>query len=323
MDVVSHALFGRLLGRLDAGGTLGPGSRSAFVLGALAPDLDAVFVASGWDRYLVVHEAGLHTLAASPAVALAVALSVRAVVKRAELRRLWCAAWLSVVLGHVLFDLVSGSDIRLLAPVDQMRLGPHYLAMADLLAVIVLLTGSVASRWRPRAAALLTCAALTLLVSFKAYTRGRAVAAFHNSDTTDSVGTSVVSIEAVNGSLFEWAIYQRSGRTVRAWRVDARSGRRELRFERRVEDEAETLSARIEVPAIANFRRLGRVPFPRIEYDGGQRLLLWSDVRDCEPASCVMSFGAEVDDQGRPTIQVIRVGPFEQRRRLPTADGSY
>ena len=322
MDIVSHALFGRLLGRLDADAKLGPGSRSAFVLGALAPDVDAVFMASGWDRYLLVHEAGLHTLAASPVVAFAVALAIRAVVKQARIGSLWWAAWPSVVFGHVLFDLITGSDMRLFAPFDGRRIGPHLLAMADLLAVVMLIVGTVSSRWRPRAAALWTIAALLLLIPLKAYTQIQAVAAFQRLEHQNATSPALVSVEAINGSVFEWYIYQRVGSTARAWRVDARSGERTLRFERPVEVEAEALSKKVEVPVASTFLRLGRVPFPRIEVAGSRRVLLWSDLRDCDLTFCAISFGAELDGESHPTIQIVRIGPFEQRRPMPVVERS-
>ena len=322
MDVVSHALFGRLLGRLGADAKLGPGSRSAFVLGALAPDVDAVFVASGWDRYLLVHEAGLHTLAASPFVALAVALAIRGVVRRARIGRLWWAAWPSVVFGHVLCDLVTGSDIRLFAPFEYRRFGPHLLAMADLLAVVVLVVGTVASLWRPRAAAGWTIAALLALIPLKAYTQRQAVAAFQRLEHQDAADPAVVSVEAVNGSVFEWSIHERSRATVRAWRADAWSGERTLRFERPIAIEAEALASRLDVPAVSNFLRVARVPFPRIEVADDRRVLWWSDVRDCDAGSCVISVGAEVDGESRPTIQIVRIGPFEQRRPMASGEPS-
>jgi hypothetical protein len=292
------------------------------VLGALAPDADAVFVASGWDRYLLVHEAGLHTLAASPVVAFAVALAIRGFVRGARVGRLWWAAWPSVVFGHVLFDLVTGSDMRLFAPLDQRRIGPHLLAMADVLAIVVLIAATVWSRWRPRAAAWWAIAALLVFISLKALTQRQAVAAFQRLEDHDGANPSIVSVEAVNGSVFEWFVNQRSQSTVRAWRVDAWSGERTLRFERHIDGDAWALSGRIDIPVVLNFRRVARVPFPRIEAAGGRRVLLWSDVRDCDFASCVISVGAEIDGESRPTIQIVRIGPFEQRRPLPVGERS-
>src|SRR5215467_2491508 len=128
MDPVSHALFGRLIAGFDGREALGRSSRTAFVLGALAPDLDILLISRGWDVYLHAHQAWIHSIALSPALALVVAGVVRLFARTARLGRLWIAAWIGVLVGHVMFDLVSGSDMQLFWPLSQARFGPHWLA---------------------------------------------------------------------------------------------------------------------------------------------------------------------------------------------------
>jgi hypothetical protein len=315
MDAVSHGLFGRLLGGFDAERRLGPGSRAAFVLGALAPDVDLGVALTGWDRYLLVHESWTHTIAASPIVALAVALTVKCFSRDARVFPLWCAAWVSAIFGHVGFDLISGSEIRLFAPVTGTRLGPHWLAMADALAIVILIAGTVWSRWRPRAAAVATILALVLLVVVKAITQTRAVALL--TATQPEAARAQPIVAAINGSLFDWMMYERRGDVLRAWRINARTGETNRVLERRIDPYAEALGSRLHVPAITLFLATARLPFPRVEAEAGRRWLLWSDVRHCDATWCALSFGAELAPSDSPTCQVIRVGPIEQSRPVP------
>jgi hypothetical protein len=72
------------------------------------------------------------------------------------------------------------------------------------------------------------------------------------------------------------------------------------------------------VPAVQRFLALAHVPFPRVETVETRRYVLWSDLADCRPARCDLSFGAEVDAAGRPVREVIRIGPIEQARGIAT-----
>ena len=66
MDPLSHVAFSRtLIGVLPSPRRIdGPRGAhvAAAVLGSLSPDIDAVFMPFGWDRYLRVHEVGTHTV---------------------------------------------------------------------------------------------------------------------------------------------------------------------------------------------------------------------------------------------------------------------
>ena len=141
MDPVSHCLLGRTFSCLDAGRRLGPGATAAFMLGSIAPDVDGVIAGFRWDIYLRFHEIGTHTLALSPLVAAAVAAVLTPMVRHARFGRLWVTAWIGVVIGHIGFDLVSGSDIRTFAPFWNDRVGWHFLAMGDLSAVAIIIVG--------------------------------------------------------------------------------------------------------------------------------------------------------------------------------------
>jgi hypothetical protein len=124
-----------LLVGFDGKGRLGPGAKLAATIGALAPDCDLVIAGAGWDRYLQYHEAGTHTLLASPIVAAVVALCLRVFLRKSHFARLWCAALLGALVGHLGLDLISGADMMLFAPFWNVRLAPHLVAMADVLVI--------------------------------------------------------------------------------------------------------------------------------------------------------------------------------------------
>jgi membrane-bound metal-dependent hydrolase YbcI (DUF457 family) len=321
MDPVSHGLFGRLIAGFDDRGRLGPGSRAAFVLGALAPDLDILLVTRGWDVYLHWHEIGTHALAASPFLALGVAALVRLFSKQARFGPLVLSAWIGVVVGHLGFDLLSGGDMRLFWPFWPRRFGPHLLAMADLVAVAILAATTVLSVWRRRAAAVAAVTLLAILITVKAVTQTKAAAAFAGAVSHDAGEVAPARPEAINGSLTSWDFYDREGNVLRAWRVDARTGTVRLLFERDEDVTSNLKALASSVPAVATFLPLAQLPFVRLESDRGKRYIWWSDLRYCDATFCGLSFGAELDAEDRPIRQVIRIGTFEQTRPIKSTKG--
>ncbi|MEO8483492.1 MAG: metal-dependent hydrolase [Acidobacteriota bacterium] len=320
MDPVSHALLGRTLGIADRGDRFTRSVAVACMLGALAPDLDLVMAAHGWDVYLLAHESWTHTLAASPFVALAVAGAVRLFARDASLATLWRATWLSVVVGHLGFDFVSGSDMRMLQPFSSLRLGPHYFSMADLLLVPIVLAGTalMAVRRRigvaARTLAVGVLIALAAMCGMKAWSQRAAVAIVGDTLARDGGSSFISRPYAVNGSLTTWWFYQRAGSEVRAWRVNARTGETTLSFARHSADDEPAVAASISAPIVKTLLSLAAVPFARLEHDRKGAMVLWSDLRYCDADSCELSFGARLDSDGQPMSQIVRVGSYERDR---------
>jgi membrane-bound metal-dependent hydrolase YbcI (DUF457 family) len=320
MDPVSHALFGRTLGLVDRGDRLTRGVTVACVLGALAPDLDILVAPRGWDVYLRIHESWTHTLAASPFIAFAVAACVRRFARETSFSTLWRAAWLSVVVGHLGFDLVSGSDIRILQPFSSIRLGPHLFAMGDLLAGPVVLAGTVLVALRrrlgvtARTVAVGVLVALAVVSGLKLRSQQIAVALVQRTLARDPQSSFVSRPYAINGSLSSWWFYQRAGSDVRAWRVDARTGATELRVTRPSADSDPAVVASTSAPVVRTLLSLATVPFARLEHDGRGTAVLWSDLRYCDADTCGLSFGVRLGADGRPASQIVRVGSYEKNR---------
>ena len=114
------------------------------MLGGIAPDIDAALMAVGWDVYLRWHELGTHALAGTPLVALLTA-AVRAhlgagdVARRTGMRRLArCAE------SRRSSTSTRAPTIRLLWPLSSHVFSTPVVAMADPLAIGVMLLGA----WR-------------------------------------------------------------------------------------------------------------------------------------------------------------------------------
>ena len=312
---------------------------AATVLGGIAPDVDAAVMAVGWDVYLRWHELGTHALAGSPLVALLTAAVVRTWAPATSIGALAFGAWLGV-LSHVFFDLYSGAAIRLLWPLSAHVFAAPVVAMADPIAIGVMLLGAVAL-WiwprGPRTAVVTVFVLLAAVGSVKLTTRAWAGAAYARA-TRETPQPSLVAREAVWGSWTAWLFFDRlpDGR-VRAWTADGMSGEVGLRFEHAGSHD-ETF-ARRSLDAFATARNFLPVhPFAFATYrDNGEGgVVFWSDARFCwnaderadaqddvphqdvrparEPVRCALWFGGSYDAQGQPLEALVWLGGHLQRR---------
>lgn len=312
VDPVSHCLLGRSLNCLDAKKRLGRGAAAAFVLGSLAPDIDGALVARGWDVYLHYHATGTHTVAAAPLLAAATAALVRVLVRGSAWTRLFVAALIGVIAGHLAFDLVSGSDMRLFAPLSFGVFGPHLISMADVTAIAVLLAGTAISLRRRVAGGLVVAAGLAALLAVKAVSLSMAARVYERAAGPVSL---VARPDAINGSLVRWRYYDRVNDTARAWTVDAWRRRATVDFTRDVREDP--LAARTKtLPAILRLFGFAEIPFARVEPADAGRRVWWSDLKYCDAAECVMSFGAILDERGTPVRELVRIGGFLQTRPI-------
>jgi len=317
LDPISHALLGRSLNCLVSRRRLGRGAAAACVLGSLAPDIDIVLATRGWDVYLQYHAVGTHTIAAAPLLAAATAGLVRICVRGSRYPQLFAAALIGIIAGHILFDLVSGSDMRLLAPFSFHVFAPHLLTMADLTAIAVVSTGTLLSVWRRTAGGVLVVAGLAALLAVKSVSLQIATRTY--AQAALPVGAVDVP-EAINGSLARWRFYDRAGGTGRAWIVDAWRRQASIAFTRDVSAEPRFESTR-NLPAVRRLFRFAGIPFARADRVNGERRVLWSDLKSCSLESCVMSFGAVLDERGRPLCELIQIGNYVKTRPLDTGSG--
>lgn len=340
MDPVSHLLFARMVAALRPAREVPRGVVAATVLGGLAPDVDAALMAVGWDVYLRWHELGTHAIAGTPLVALLTGALVRTWAPATSLGALTFAAWLGT-LSHVFFDIYSGATIRVLWPFSARPVSAPVVAMADPIAIAVLLIGATALWiWPrvPRTAAALVMALLAVVSAAKLTTRSWAVDAYAQAAGTAGPRADQVAIEATWGSWTTWRFVDRlpDGR-VRAWMSDGWTGEARLRFEQASARDAPFARQSFEDFATArNFAPVHAFAFATSRDNGSGRVVFWSDARFCwnpderadaqadvphqdvrpatGPVRCALWFGGSYDAQGRPSEALVWLGGHLQRR---------
>jgi membrane-bound metal-dependent hydrolase YbcI (DUF457 family) len=340
VDPVSHLLFARMVAALRPARAVPRGVVVATVLGGLAPDADAALMAAGWDVYLRWHELGTHAVAGTPIVALLTAAFVRTWAPATSLGALTVGAWLGT-LSHVFFDLYSGATIRVLWPFSARPVSAPVVAMADPIAIGVLLVGAVAL-WiwprAPRTAGALVMALLAAVCAVKVTTRTWAVDAYTQAAVEAGPAVDQVATEAAWGSWTTWRFVDRlSDGRVRAWTSDGWTGDTRLRFEQASARDTPFARRSIEDFATArNFEPVHPFAFATARDDGSGRVVFWSDARFCwnhdegpdaqddvphqdvRPAQgrvrCALWFGGSYDAQGRPYEALVWLGGHLQRR---------
>jgi membrane-bound metal-dependent hydrolase YbcI (DUF457 family) len=296
MDAVSHVVFGRMLVALDARRRLGRGAAAACVIGSLAPDADVVLIPFGWDRYLLRHQAGTHSVLGSVVCAAALAGALRPAVRGSRYLPLLLAG-VAGSLGHLLLDLGSGADIRPFWPVIQRGFTFPLFAMADpwLLGffMVSFLVVSSGGHHPGRAAVLMTILAAFASVKAVLYEHAREVEARAVPPAAFRRG------ESVWGSLGRWSIYETRADVVEAWRVDAMSEDIWLmrRVPRNLNDAFVERSRAFET--VQNFLAahdvtFAVVPAPDTAGPAARTVVAWSDLRYCDSAATatIMPSGA-------------------------------
>jgi membrane-bound metal-dependent hydrolase YbcI (DUF457 family) len=342
MDPVSHVAFGRTLisvlptiRRLN-----GPlrGCIVAVVLGSLSPDIDAALMPFGWDRYLRVHEVGTHTIAGALACALVTAVAVHFFARQTRY------AWLALSAGigaasHVLLDLLSSAQLRPGWPFVDTVVSVPLVAMADPWLLALCVCGPVAlwgaGRAGGRHAGVAVFAVLAVFLLAKAVL---GILAFSNYRmASDRSGEIVLArvIEAKWASINTWHVFDRTANWVRFWSASADGNAHEVLSWPVAPETARATSSR-SLSTVRNFLRAHELGFAVTLPQGeGRTLVLWSDIRFCwdptlpaarklEPIvhsavgdrriACALWFGGELDAEGRPRLEIVKVGGFTQTR---------
>jgi membrane-bound metal-dependent hydrolase YbcI (DUF457 family) len=295
---------------LDARRSLGRGAVAACVIGSLAPDVDAVLAPFGWDRYLLRHQAGTHSVIGSVVCAAALAGALRPAIRGSRYVPLLVAG-AAGCLGHLLLDLGSGAELRLFWPVIQHRATFPLFAMADpwllgffVLSFLAISSGGHQRHWR--AAVLMTILAAFASVKDALYAHACALEARAVPPAAFRRG------ESVWGSLVRWSIYETRADAVEAWRVDAASGDVRLmkRVPRNLQDAFVERSRAFET--VQNFLAAHDVTFAVVSAPGTggaatRTVVAWSDLRYCDSAvNAIAPLGAPVDASVRPSWGVHR-----------------
>lgn len=350
MDIVSHLIFGRALAAVAPRPADAPrrGLTAATVIASIVPDVDAVLMPFGWDRYLLWHQRGTHALIGTLADAIVFAVVLRVLLgvwpwprgeraPAARLPHLVLAAWLGC-LGHVLLDVISGGTIRLFSPFSATPYGVPWMAMADPLIGLPLAVFLLASwRWRQpeRVArfAWIVIIVIAALVAVKEASR-RAALDLYLRSPEHQAGIESPAIESGWASFTRWFAFDSAaepGRR-RVFEIDAWRGTMRPLFSRDFTPRPgayseELISASTRLETVRNLHALFDLTF--VEFrphhrDGGRTAdgkndglvdVLWSDIRFCWPADCALWFGGTFDQStGALREQVVLVGSLRQTR---------
>jgi membrane-bound metal-dependent hydrolase YbcI (DUF457 family) len=352
VDLVSHLCFGRALVAIAQGPTpttAPPAYRraltGAIVIGAIAPDVDALLMPTGWDRYLIWHERGTHTVFGILIVAALLATLIRFVIqpllrRPPELRPPWRRLWVAAITGcasHLLLDALCGGSLQLLWPLSDAHVTSGLVAMADpLLAVPLLLFVVVAAIWRRRAFALAVAVliAMGIVLGMKSYSRAVALRTYTGAIEAELIDRPVrlpwrpVVLEARWASPSGWYLYDRTSTDARAWLIDAQTGDISPYVQHPLDapfgSQAATLiEASRKLDTVKHALDLFEFVFPDvIPREDGTIDVLWSDIRFCRPPSlgsrgCDLRFGGRFDANGRALEQVVLIGTVRQSRSVP------
>ena len=320
MDPVTHAVLGRSLEYVRQRGPAEQGRGLAVMLGALSPDIDAVLMPAGFDRYLAAHEIGTHSVVGAIACGVLSGALTRLIRRGSKFRVLVTAAIVGA-LSHVAADLLAGAAIRVgwpLAATRVMNLGVF--AMGD--PWIVALSAVTALAWWVWPDQRRQCA-IAMLILFaagagvKSWSRIRALDAHRSAATPPGDGARL--IEPVPASLFEWQVFDRTADEVRAWRADARGPVRLLLTIPRLPDDADTratIQRSRTWDTTQNFLRAHDFTFANVARDAasGDTRVMWSDIRYCATAtSCAIRSGGDLAPSGELRL-LVEVGSLRQVR---------
>jgi membrane-bound metal-dependent hydrolase YbcI (DUF457 family) len=321
MDPVSHVAFAAALKRGALRLPPEPGTGLAAGLGALSPDIDVLLLPTGWDRYIVAHQAGTHSVVGAIVCGTLAALLAYLIAGRRRQRlRPVLLTGMAAALSHVVADLLSGGTIRLLWPlIDTPIENAGLVALGDPYTVALFAAGGLAmATWpakrSPCAVALL--AVFSLLLAGKAIGRERAVRA---ASSAVPAGQAYL-VEPVWGSLTDWRILEGSADAVRARTVSAFGTVRHDTGVRRVSGDPVPVNASRDWESVRNLIRSHDFTFARGQRaaDGSQHVV-WSDLRYCparvvQPDECGVAMSGDFDASGRTLRTTVRIGGFIQER---------
>jgi membrane-bound metal-dependent hydrolase YbcI (DUF457 family) len=319
MDPISHIVLGSALTRWREPPPAARGAALAIGLGALAPDIDLVLLPAGWDRYLVAHQAGTHSLIGAVICGALAAALVRVAIRHTPYGAIAAIAIVSA-LSHVVADLLTGGTIRLLWPVvDAPTSNAGVVAFGDPYAVALCAAGGLLMLlWKRRRAqcAVALLVAFTLFAGAKAVARERAEAAYRAA----TGGTQAYLVEPVWGSLTDWRIVDGSPDRVRAFVVGAAGAVRLEADVRRATGDRAAIDASRAWDVVRNLLRAHEFTFALAEQAAGPgRRVVWSDLRYCPahvvlPTDCAIVVAGEIDGAGHVTGRMVRIGGLVQPR---------
>jgi inner membrane protein len=330
MDPVTHAVTARMAAAIGRPAL----TRSAAVLSVvsgLAPDLDAVMMPAGWDRYLRVHEAWTHSVPGGLLLAAVLAGAARRITPE-PFRPLFEIAALGVC-THIALDVISGATIKPGWPFTHTRTAWGLVAMADPLLAVPVATAllvAMMGRWRLREVAPVMFAAVGIVLASKGLSRHQAHAAF-----APYAGSAALAryVHAEWGSPTRWWIYERTADRVRLWNVDSWHATAVRTLEWDLAGTNDMVPGEQALSTVGNFLLAHELPVRLTARTNEGIRVFWSDLRFCfrpDPGdgpppggqlrpteaaiACGVWFGGELGTDGTVRREFVTIGDFVQAR---------
>lgn len=330
MDPVTHAVTARMAAAIGRP-ALTRGAAVLSIVSGLAPDIDAVMMPAGWDRYLRVHEAWTHSVPGGLVLAALLAAAARRLTPE-PFRPLFGIAALGVC-THIALDVISGATIKPGWPFSHTRTASGLVAMADpLLAVPVAAAFVVAliGRWKMRTIAPVMFAAVGIVLAAKGLSRHFAQAAFAPHAESAAVARHV---HAEWGSPTRWWVYEKTADRVRLWNVDGWRATAARTLEWELAGTDDMVPGEQALSTVANFLRAHELPVRLAARSNEGIRVFWSDLRFCfrpDPRAgpppgdplrpteaaiaCGVWFGGQLGTDGSVRQEFVTIGDFVQAR---------
>jgi inner membrane protein len=277
VDNLTHSLTGLALAQTGLS-RRSRGAMAALVIASNLPDVDLIFGLRGTAAYLEHHRDLSHSIVGAPLLAVALALALRAVVKRSRLSWLLLCCLVGVA-GHVFMDLWTSYGTRVLSPFHHRFYAWDLVFIVDPL-ILALLLGTVLLARRPVFGARAAAVGLALLL---AYVGGRN--ALHARALTAALAPFQAGAVADAAALphpfdpFRWRAIVDTGPAYWTGEIRLNGASAPLARRDKLPETAAVARVREASPLAGVFLEFSRFPWLEVEQTSEGMAVVWRDLR--------------------------------------------
>ncbi len=301
MDILTHFLFGTLLGML-----LGIDNRMIIILGAasIAPDFDMLSILLGINSYFKLHRGIFHSFVGAFFVSLLTVLTYSFSFNRIDWRQIIIIASLGSV-SHIVLDVLTPWKLPLFYPVGDKVSFDLFYYFDYLILITLIATNLIIYKLSLTGSMRLTVIILCLVIlSSIVYIR------FYEKSLASRYGEPLPTIEfntwySVNDKNNTIIVYKiQSGYVVNEWKFNKpifSEGAPPINST----DKAVGYSLRSEM--VGSFLTRARYPVVEVENVGNNYTVIWSDVMfKIERASVISGIKVNISEKGEINSEVLR-----------------
>ncbi len=335
MDPLTHGLLGALLaGALGVHLKYGNAATAILVLASIAPDLDALAIVFGPQRYFQCHRSLFHSVSGAAVLALAVAAVAYAVTPAKDFPLLLALASAGMAL-HLAVDLLSSWPIPLFAPFAHRRI---CFDITWFISLTILLIAAGALVWmladppnaQPIAAAGL--AVIALYIAFRWYQR-RQIMRFARDERYSPDAVAPLAVIPPQLAFFTWHALVPEGQgfavhdihfclAPRGWHTETGgpAGTRVLSSQHLASSpDASQVAATKAADLVRIFLERARFPVATVHRHAGGNTVVWDDVHLMLSGGAIRGVILETDPAGRILRQRFKLKPeLEAQDRTST-----